>query len=568
MKNSLLTTLLFLISLFLFNTIKAQNAYDVLSIEVIVTIKEDGSFHVEENSLVNFNKERRGIFRAIPLRYKVGDQTRKISIKDFRENNGHEYKVYTENGNRVIRIGNPKKYITGEVNYAVEYTVQNAITSYEEHDEFYWNLVDYESEAMRKKAQFSIVYPVTWQDSITEYEVFSGPVGSQAHDIEINHERNVIAGTSLKELAKDHGITIAIKFPKGLFRSSITKAGASTDSQTKNKKPLDWIVQWWNVIPVALAALLLGLYRKFEKTETIADSNDAIHYPPEGMSPAETGAFVDYVVNRRDLISLLPYWGNKGFISIKPLEGSDSDLYFMKKTDPENLSPAEEILFNGLFRDGDVVLLSDLTNQFHGTMNKTSDRLKKDIIEKDLYDQDSLKYLHSGWLLLFGVLGILSGIALIAVFQALAAGVGMIILGAFTFYFHFKRPKLSSKGMRNHNHLKNLREFLKNPDEDEMHKILSEDSQYLNKIYPYVLAFGIDETWSKALKSFDVKYPPIWYDSTATGIPFTYHTSSKHFNARSIEKVFYSTPAPSNTGGGFSGGSAGGGFGGGSSGSW
>ena len=41
------------------------------------------------------------------------------------------------------------------------------------------------------------------------------------------------------------------------------------------------------------------------------------YYPPEGLPPAEAGAFIDDKTDNRDIISLLPYWGGQGYLKIR-----------------------------------------------------------------------------------------------------------------------------------------------------------------------------------------------------------------------------------------------------------
>ena len=555
----------FLLLLITVAQLKGQGGYVIQSHDVIVEISNTGKFEVTESLKVNFTEQRRGIIRSIPLRYELGDRKKTIRVTDLQEQNGYNYKAYTESGNRVIRIGSADKYITGIHDYRINYVVSGAIVNYDNHDEFYWNLVDFDTGANVLESSFEIRFPENWTEQITEYRAFSGPKGSQAHDIEMEINGSILKGKNLRPLPPDHGVTLAINFPKGLFPSSM-----NTVRPKASHEPLNWIINWWNALPILAASLLFGFWRRFEKSDTQVENSATSYYPPEDMSSAETGAFIDYKVNRRDLISLLPFWGNKGYVKIQPLDGSENDMYFKKIEHPRDLPRAEQILFDGLFEKGDVILLSDLTNEFYSTMSKATKALHRDVIKQKLYDEKSLKYMHSGWLIFLGIIGIMLGIALIVGLGALAAGIGMILIGIFTFIFHFKRPKFSEKGIRYHSQLKGLKSFLKNPDENAMSEILSKDPQYLNTIYPYVLAFGIDDSWTKAIQSFEVKYPPIWYDHSSIGRPFTYQNIGNSFSARTIEQVFYSTPnpPPSSSGGGFSGGSAGGGFGGGSTSSW
>ena len=420
--------------------------------------------------------------------------------------------------------------------------------------------------------RITVEIPESWSDSIRDYKLFSGPYGKNDQEIHLSKMGNLITAFQNRELPAFHGITMAVKIPKSLLSSSAT-IPANTNPATP-RKPLDWVVNWWNAIPISIAAFLLGMWRKFEKSDKINSNFDLQTHPPEGMSPSEVGTFYDFKVNRRDLISMLPYWGNQGFIKIRPLEGSDVDMYFLKQQDlPSDAPEHERILFTELFNSSDAVLLSDLKNSFYKTMSSVSSKLKKSILEQDLYDDFSNNTLRSPWIAGAGLLSVGFGIFLLII-HAISAGIGMIIIGIFLFVIPFLRPKLSEKGHKNFNHLKGLYHFLKDGDESIMQKAINEDPNYLHFIFPYVLAFDLDKSWMEKIDQFSTLHPPIWYDgfSNQGNQSFSYRETSESFSVRKIEQVFYSTPQPApgsgSSSGGFSGGFSGGGMGGGSTSSW
>jgi uncharacterized membrane protein len=116
--------------------------------------------------------------------------------------------------------------------------------------------------------------------------------------------------------------------------------------------------------------------------------------------------------------------------------------------------------------------------------------------------------------------------------------------------------------------------FLKNPEPQMINELMDENPKYLDFIFPYVVAFGLDKSWNEAMsKSSYIDYSPPWYMYHNPGghiSKSTYSDFSANFNVPKIQSVFSSAPASTTgTGGGFSGGgSSGGGFGGGGGGSW
>jgi|GEM_PF-608100 len=558
--------------LFFSFSLLSQGGYVFDHVNINIEINKDGSFTVIESLEVDFSESRRGIIRSIPYRYEKNGERIDVSFSNI-EVDGDKFKLSRSRGEQIIRIGDADRYITGKKEYKVSYHVQGAISSYEDHDEFFWNLITPNSDATVTKSSFSISFPEDWIDSISEYRAFSGAKGSQGQNIVLHKEGRTLIGASRTELPSGHGVSFAIKIPKGL----IERQGRSTP-QTNEAPQISWVFRWWNVIPMGLAAFLLGFWRKFEKSSIDEEEVLDQYYPPDGMSSGEVGTFYDHKANRRDIISLLPYWGNQGLVKMKPVDGSDGDIYFYKLKDiPLDRPPYQHTLFNGLFKDGDVVLLSDLKEKFYKTIRATAGQLKKEIKDKALYDERSKDVFHSGWLIALGIISILGGIFVIIFSHAVVAGIGLFIVGVGSFVLHAKPPKLSDLGASHKQHLKGFYSFLKNPDPDKIEELIQKDPDYLHKVYPYVLAFDLDQSWTSFQKEHSLDYtPPIWFDGyhSSDNTPFNYGQVSESFDVRQIEQVFYSAPPPPSNdggsiGGGFSGGgSVGGGFGGGSTSSW
>ena len=569
---SILSTSLFvaLFSLFSFDT-SAREAFVIENFQVVATISDDGSFTVQEKISVNFTEERRGIFRNIPTANEYDGRRQDIRISDIRVDNWQS-KISRQRGGLTIRIGNPDRYVRGRQEYSISYKVENGILQTEMHDEFYWNLTGTEWDTDIQNTSFSIRYPSEWQGQITEYIAFSGYAGETGSSIYLDQSPGVISGASSVPLSPKQGVTVAVKIPKGLFTqlsspNSIITEGSDNRPSSSNR--------WYILIPLAFLTFLYNSWRRFGKRTRYIYNVEDQHFAPDNLSPAEVGTFYDYRVNRRDLISLLPYWGELGLLTIKPIEGKDGDFYFAKLKDIPSDRPAyERLFFNTLFERGDTVLLSDLKEEFYSTMHKVSSKIKKDVMKKELYDEKAYSMFHSGWMIAAFFILVLGGILTIVFLQAIIAGIGCIMTGIFALILHFLKPKHSEKGEVLHAKLEGLYNFLKNPDGKVLDSLMKDDPGYLNRMFPYALAFGLDKTWSKQFNDL-YSQPPDWYIN-----PALYHTSgmmnygrfANDFKPHKIEKVFYSAPASSSSGGsgggGFSGGSVGGGFGGGGGGSW
>ena len=563
--------------LFFSGSLFSQEAFDIKNYQVLINVDVSGNLHVNEILNVHFKEKRRGLIREIPFIYSINEQRYETAISNIKVKN-HPVKVTTKSGKKNLRIGDANTYLIGDQKYDISYDVEGAIIRYESHDEFYWNVIGFESNVKFEVASFSIRFPTEWADSLSQYVAYTGRNGSRTADLYLTKKGGQFSGATTKALSAYEGITFAANLPKGLVSSTMKSLASSGISSTKKtSSPRPFFVNWLVGIPIAIAAFLLGLWKKVKPKTRLDKSPSTRYYPPEGFTPAEVGTFWDFTVHNRDIISLLPYWGELGVISVKPLAHSDGDMYFNRLTElPEGSTDYEHFFYNKLFEESNLVLLSDLKEKFHTSMSSTSGKIKDAVLKRPLYDPSYKNTFHSGKIVAALIFLILSGILSMVLFQAFIAGAGLILIGIVLFIIRVSEPALSSQGNQIKNELKGLYNWLKDPAPEKLNAIMKEDPNYLFSMFPYAIAFGLDKTWQKSMDHMQIR-PPIWYDTSGLNMSTQGYTMARlanDFQPKEIAQVFTSSPAPKGgsgggdfSGGGFSG-SAGGGMGGGSVSSW
>jgi predicted GTPase len=121
-------------------------------------------------------------------------------------------------------------------------------------------------------------------------------------------------------------------------------------------------------------------------------------YPPDGMTSAEVGYAIDGFVDNKDVISLIIYWADKGYLKIKTIKKDEFEL--LKQKDPDDkMKLYEKQMFNKMFGDSRSVTAQDLhvagfaKDQHKGVILVVN---KWDAVEKDEKDMAKfLAYLHS-----------------------------------------------------------------------------------------------------------------------------------------------------------------------------
>ncbi len=542
--------------------LKGENGFIIEKYHVEVLLQEDGAIKVIEDIQVNLLEKRRGIYRDIPVKYNLGqDKNYRVKIEDIEVSNWN-YKVTERNGMKNIRIGQADRYLTGLQNYKITYRVYGAISRYMESDEFYWNVIGVQWEVPIKNASYEVRFPYGWKSKVSNYKTFIGDEGSVLSSLDTLTE-NIIQNDRTISLSPNQGISIAFELPPGLLPDNLKSYVNTPQNPNQAYKEPNY---WLGLIPTGLAALLFGQWRQKGKRQSKSAYINEETYPPVDMSPAQVGTFYDYKVNRRDIIALLPYWGEEGYLKMRQLE---EDVYFEKiQHIPDDEPEYARYLFKKIFESSDSTLLSSFQEKMYQTMGSVANKIMKEVKAKELYDSKAMKTFHSGWMIALSMPLFTIGIMSIVRLQADFMGIGFIILAIYSFVIHFLQPRLSEKGRNYHEHLRGLYQFLKEPNPEKLNELMLDNPNYINQLFPYALAFGLDKEWEQLFKSRDYDAPDWYvYDSMFhQGSRPTFDTFAKDFGAHNIEKVFYSAPASSSTGGG--GGSVGSGFGGGGGGTW
>jgi hypothetical protein len=77
------------------------------------------------------------------------------------------------------------------------------------------------------------------------------------------------------------------------------------------------------------------------------------YFPPDGVSPAIAGGFVDDSVDNNDVLCLIPHLANSGYLRLEVEKGGflkkDNIIFYKLKEAGPELFTFEKDFFNGLF---------------------------------------------------------------------------------------------------------------------------------------------------------------------------------------------------------------------------
>jgi uncharacterized membrane protein len=471
------------------------------------------------------------------------------------EVDGFKFSQSKEGNNLVLKIGDADEYVEGRQVYRITYRVLNPLNFFDNHSEFYWDLLGTAWPVVTESFGFEVKIPARINLASDDVLCYTGARGSTAQDAVVQVDAHKISGRVTSKLMPEEGVTLAIRFPEAAFQPMS-----------------DWEMmrQRHGLLLAPILFLLSGLLAVFmarnRKQPVMTE-----YFPPEGISPVIAGGFVDHSVDNNDVLSLIPYLADKGYLRMEMEKKSgffakDKVRFFKLKEAGDELMAFEKQFFDALFSTGDQVELADLKDKFYVHLNSIRSNVRTWIDGQGWYEPDQ-KTLGCTVSIAALVATAWGGYALFG--QQNTDGIALMVVGFVMFYLASRFNKRTARGNETYQKLEGFRQFVKKAERPVIERLLKDDPAYYDKTMPYALAFGFLARWNKQFDGL-LSQPPGWYHGVGYG--------SNNFNdgwssfattfpdeVDNIGSVFSSSPSSSSSGGG---GSSGGGSGGGGGGSW
>ncbi|MBQ7141055.1 MAG: DUF2207 domain-containing protein [Bacilli bacterium] len=360
------------------NKVNANSEYKINSYNIDIIVNENNTLKITENIEAYFNIQKHGIFRKIPLKNKVvrlngTTSNNRAKISDIEVSD--EYDTYNEDGNKVIKIGSPNYTLIGPKNYTISYLYNLGKDTGKGYDELYFNLIGSEWDTSISNVTFSIAMPKEFDESKLRFS--SGKTGSiDSSNITYEVNGNTIVGKLNKTLYSGEALTVRLELPENYF------VGESNN--------FDLMMIIAIVVPILFVLISYLIWLIYGKDNKVIETVE--FYPPEGFNSLEVGFMYKGQATNEDVISLLIYLANKGYIKISEYEekvlfltSKGFKITKLKEYDGNNIN--ELMFLNGLFikqptmylygKNNDInennvneVTSSELCNKFYITMKQ------------------------------------------------------------------------------------------------------------------------------------------------------------------------------------------------------
>jgi hypothetical protein len=412
---------------------------------------------------------------------------------------------------------------------------------FDEHDELYWNATGLEWAFPIDKASARLKLQFPAEADIEFADAFAGPMGSRARDVTIRRDSPaVVRFDSNRVLVPHEGLTIVVGWPKGF----VAEPGSVQQAAWLLSDNVNLVVILAGLI--AMLIYFIPVWRNFGKKQMYYDSK------------VMTAAVVNLAV--------------KGHLSIR----QSDDLHSLEREQPREDAPAlatgERELYEGLFRDGNIVFLDDNYHELIGDARSAH--------RKSLRRDYANRYFRTNGLL--SIPGLLIGV--VSGFIALNVGLGptpavivvivVMIIVFFVFAALMKRP--TGLGRKVLDEMLGFKDYLDVAGKDEMNlrNPPEKTPELFEKYLPFALALGVEQAWAERFTEVfaglqgpnGTSYHPSWYNGSWDSLNLGSNTASLTSGLNTAISSSVTPPGSSSGGGG--GGLSGGGGGGGGGGGW
>ena len=583
--------------------------YTIENYDINIVVNEDNSFDIEEVITTNFNIEKHGIYRTIPLKNTVTRLDGTTSTNRAKVSNvtvDHTYETSRNGNNYTIKIGSANYTLTGEQTYRIHYTYSLGKDPLKDKDELYYNIIGTEWDTVIKHVNFKITMPKDFDEEKLGFS--SGSYGSIYNDVSYEVTNNMITGSYNEILLPGEALTVRLELEEGYFTIPVN-----------NEKYLMFIV------PFIFLVISIFIWYKYGKDDKVVETVE--FYPPEDFNSLEIGYLYKGKATSEDVVSLLIYLADKGYIKISETE--EKNLFSKNKTfsitklrNYNENNRYERIFFDNLFKNKDTVTEKDLTNRFYTTINK----ILRIINSKS--NRDNVFEKKSSAKNIFIIIGIIISLITIVMIPTLDYGTGeevFAIVFAAIIYIPFYAvgifanmpllfrifwlgfttlhaslmffslpikevfisepnylyglifgiiciigmgiclkylPKRTPYGNEMLGRIKGFKNFLETAEKSKLESLVLQDPSYFYHILPYTYVLGVSDKWIKKFETIALESPE-WYGSSTS---FTVSSFGNFMNRTMVSAKSSMTSSPSSSGSSSGGSSSGGGFSGGGSG--
>ncbi|MBR2527205.1 MAG: DUF2207 domain-containing protein [Blautia sp.] len=348
-----------------------------------IQVLRDCSYYVTETIDVEMLEPRHGIYRYIPDRgsvvgYSGSGEARSVFFSSdiILESCSEEVSTEQEYGNFCIRMGSEDQTVYGRHTYKFSYHMKLHVDD-PGFSAAYFNLFPTEwRNEIPAGSSFSVQFFSDFDPD--ELRLYYGEYGQNkdARDLfDLSVKGKKLVGKLKKDLAFGQGVTMYLSLPEGYYQKISTFSGL--------KRILA-------AVGIAVSLLVLILFLLFGREEGLIP---AIQFqPPDGLDSAAAGYIIDGSAEDRDILSLIIYWADQGYLTIEEAQEGELILHRTGKSFPQTMPMYARNFYDNLFAGNrDDCELSSLEETSYAAIHSSRELVKAFVdVKGGLYTKSSV----------------------------------------------------------------------------------------------------------------------------------------------------------------------------------
>lgn len=542
----------------------------IKSFDSNVTIGQGGVATVTETITYDFGSgQRHGLFRYIPYQFSDDQGRHYESVVSPGQITKDGVKAVTtfsqESGNKIIKIGDPNKTVTGTHVYRIGYQLKPIIMKQTDGDLLRFNITGNGWDVPINSVSVALTSNGAAPTAATCY---TGLAGSQSKNCLVTAVANGYQITTTTPLTAGQGLTLDAAWPNHSFASYLVPGQIHLSSW----QIITLITSFFGLILLLAALIRLGLKRLLASRLKHSQTVVAQYEPPDMLSPAELGFITDEKIDLIEITATLIDLAVRGYLKItqtspRRLAGLKPAQYsFSKLKQSVGLQPYEVTIFNALFSGGPEISLAAVDrSKMSEAVKQAKSAVEDQLKTKGFYRTPLTKTGRT----LVGTGGFFALLFLFVYTNFVLAGPILLATGLLANYLVSKMRQSTQLGIEEWAKVEGFKLFLKVTEADRLRftDAPAKTPELFSKLLPYAVALKVEQQWAKQFQGIDIAQSAGgWYYSHNTGFTPAFLASDLSNNFASAIATNF-TPANTSSSG-FGGGFSGGGSGGGGGGSW
>lgn len=568
----------------------AQNVFAAESIslfESTIAVNKNGSLDIREVIHYTTTESRHGIYRYIPLSYAHDGYHRRLQISvtavtdDTRS--PLRYETFVEEGNLVIKIGDPTTTFTGNRSFLISYSVDRGMVFNGSTPTFLWDIT---GEGWTMEIEAARARILTPGSQIVSVACYSGVFGQDTG--ECKFEQNTSDGITLihaSPIEIGSNMTVQVEFnpkaapyiPTGIhafavfFRDNwqlfLFPLTALLSFYLWYTKGRDWVFISQNIFSLDKNQPQM-LRPVFDNRRT-----RFVYEPLTALSPGEAGLLLDERVDNQDIVAEIITLARKKYISIteiakKKLIFTTKDYQLKKLSPPSSkqdvkrtLTSTQAYLLKELFSKNDSVTIESLKGSFYKNIAHAKMLLNNQVTAQQWFTKNpsNTRGIYIGLFSIVIAAEFFLALSIAPYVDGLQLMGNWLICSLTSLYFAFNMPQKTAIGSNLSMQAQGLRQMIKT---GSWRQEINEKHLFIEDVLPFAISLGVVHQLAKHMEALNLQ-PPNYLGGLHAVSASRFADSLQGFTESASSNLNYNpSSSSSSSGGGFSGGGGGGGGGG------